>query len=170
MNSRLAPTPGPGMQQRILDEFGIQLGSCLGIDENGFVAEGSGGEAGVARITLVAHTTRTQVERILGGGSAASNRLTAADAGVSGQGICRTCLLPIWNEGGSIHHERQDTGWSDRVDKDSLVCFQARDYRHVPLEGREAHIYDVALGRDITGITAGRALIEADLRSRSAFR
>lgn len=66
-----------------------------------------------------------------------------------GQGICRTCLRPIWNEGGTIGHRKHAEGWSDRVERggDSLVCFSARDYRHVPLTGREACIYDVAASR-----------------------
>lgn len=64
-------------------------------------------------------------------------------------GICRTCLAPIWNEGGTIGHQHRDTGWSDRVERggDSLVCFRAVEYRHVPLKGREAHIYDRAYVR-----------------------
>lgn len=81
MNARMAPAPDPGMQQRILDEFGIQLGDCLGIDENGFVAESSGGEAGVARITLVAQTTRTQVARILGGTPEPTDSAKESDRG-----------------------------------------------------------------------------------------
>lgn len=66
-----------------------------------------------------------------------------------GQGICRTCLAPIWNEGGTIGHEKRAEGWSDRVEQggDSLVCFKANRYRHVPLTGREAAIYDTALRR-----------------------
>lgn len=63
-----------------------------------------------------------------------------------GEGICRTCLAPIWNEGGTVGHQHRDKGWSDRIEQggDSLVCFKARDYRHVPLTGREAAIYDLA--------------------------
>lgn len=66
-----------------------------------------------------------------------------------GQGICRTCFAPIWNVGGTIGHEKRAEGWSDRIEQggDSLVCFKARDYRHVPLTGREACIYDTALRR-----------------------
>lgn len=66
-----------------------------------------------------------------------------------GQGICRTCLLPIWNEGGTIGGRKRAEGWSDRIERggDSLVCFKAADYRHVPLVGREAAIYDTALRR-----------------------
>ncbi|WP_382307319.1 hypothetical protein [Herbiconiux sp. UC225_62] len=75
--------------------------------------------------------------------------LTAEHAEERGQGICRTCLAPIWNEGGTVGHVQRDTGWSDRIKQggDSLVCFKAIDYRHVPLEGREAAIYDRALIR-----------------------
>lgn len=75
--------------------------------------------------------------------------VVARDAEYRGQGICRTCLVPIWNEGGTIRHRERPTGWSDRIKRggDSLVCFSARDYRHVPLSGREALIYDVALAR-----------------------
>ena len=60
-----------------------------------------------------------------------------------GAGICRTCVRPIWWETGAVgHHEK--TGWSDRIKRggDSLVCFSAIEYRHKPLEGREAAIYD----------------------------
>lgn len=74
-------------------------------------------------------------------------RKVARDAEERGEGICRTCLARIWNEGGKIRHRQVPTGWSDRVVRggDSLVCFKARDYRHVPLAGREAEIYDSAL-------------------------
>lgn len=73
----------------------------------------------------------------------------ARDAQERGEGICRTCLAPIWNEGGTIGRRKRDTGWSDRNERggDSLVCFQAVEYRHVPLTGREAQIFDVALAR-----------------------
>lgn len=64
-----------------------------------------------------------------------------------GEGICRTCLAPIWNEGGTIDHQRRDAGWSDRGRRDSIVCFKAVEYRHVPLTGREACIYDRAYQR-----------------------
>jgi len=62
------------------------------------------------------------------------------------KGICRTCLKPIWNEGGTVGHVKRPEGWSDRIERggDSLVCFKARDYRHIPLAGREAAIYDHA--------------------------
>lgn len=71
----------------------------------------------------------------------------AQDAHERGEGICRTCLAPIWNEGGTVGHRKRAEGWSDRIERggDSLVCFKARDYRHVPLTGREAAIYDHAL-------------------------
>lgn len=70
----------------------------------------------------------------------------ARDAEQRGEGICRTCLLPIWNEGGTIGKRNVETGWSDRIERggDSVVCFKAVDYRHVPLTGREAAIYDHA--------------------------
>lgn len=73
----------------------------------------------------------------------------ARDADERGEGICRTCLAPIWDEGGTIGHRKVDTGWTDRIEQggDSLVCFKAREYRHVPLAGREAYIYDIALSR-----------------------
>jgi hypothetical protein len=66
-----------------------------------------------------------------------------------GEGICRTCLAPIWNKGGTVGHRKRTEGWSDRIERggDSLVCFKARDYRHVPLTGREACIYDHAYSR-----------------------
>jgi hypothetical protein len=75
-----------------------------------------------------------------------------------GEGICRTCLAPIWNEGGTIDH-RRDTGWSDRIERggDSLVCFRAVDYRHVPLTGREACIYDRAYLRGMSERRIGGA-------------
>lgn len=70
----------------------------------------------------------------------------AENADQRGIGICRTCLAPIWNEGGTIGRNRRETGWSDRIERggDSLVCFKAVEYRHVPLTGREACIYDRA--------------------------
>jgi len=73
----------------------------------------------------------------------------AGDAKRRGEGICRTCLAPIWNEGGTISHIKRRGGWSDRVERggDSLVCFKAIAYRHVPLTGREAAIYDRAYER-----------------------
>lgn len=57
-------------------------------------------------------------------------------------GICRTCCRPIWWEIGQVGHQER-TGWSDRIKQggDSLVCFNAVGYRHVPLEGRELAIY-----------------------------
>lgn len=64
-----------------------------------------------------------------------------------GEGICRTCCRPIWNEGGTIGGRKREEGWSDRIEHgrgDSLVCFAAVDYRHRPLAGREAFIYDLA--------------------------
>lgn len=73
----------------------------------------------------------------------------AQDAEHRGEGICRTCLAPIWNEGGTIGRRKRDTGWSDRIERggDSLVCFKAVEYRHVPLTDREAYIYDIAHAR-----------------------
>lgn len=70
----------------------------------------------------------------------------AEDAYERDEGICRTCLAPIWNEGGTIGRQHRAGGWSDRNERggDSLVCFKAIDYRHVPLTGREACIYDMA--------------------------
>ncbi|WP_152203606.1 hypothetical protein [Georgenia thermotolerans] len=78
----------------------------------------------------------------------------AARAEERGEGICRTCLAPIWNEGGTVGHTRREEGWSDRVESggDSLVCFSAVDYRHVPLTGREAAIYDHAYTLGTKGI------------------
>jgi hypothetical protein len=85
----------------------------------------------------------------------------AADAIERGAGICRTCLAPIWNEGGTVGHSKRDEGWSDRIERggDSLVCFKAIDYRHVPLTGREAAIYDRAFARGV----AERAAVAAAL-------
>lgn len=73
----------------------------------------------------------------------------ARDAEERGEGVCRTCLAPIWNEGGTISRREVPTGWSDRIQRggDSLVCFKAIQYRHIPLRGREAEIYDIALDR-----------------------
>jgi hypothetical protein len=61
--------------------------------------------------------------------------------------------MPIWNEGGKVGHQSRPTGWSDRIERggDSLVCFKAVEYRHVPLVDREAEIYDVALSRPPVG-------------------
>lgn len=73
----------------------------------------------------------------------------AKDAEDRDEGICRTCLAPIWNEGGTVGHLQRPEGWSDRIERggDSLVCFKAVEYRHVPLTGREAAIYDRAYER-----------------------
>ena len=73
----------------------------------------------------------------------------ATNAEKSGEGVCRTCLEPIWNEGGTVGHRKVDAGWSDRIEQggDSIVCFRAVHYRHVPLTGREAAIYDAAFRR-----------------------
>lgn len=73
----------------------------------------------------------------------------AESAEERGEGICRTCLAPIWKEGGNIGYVDHDEGWSDRIERggDSLVCFKAVHYRHVPLIGREAAIYDEAYRR-----------------------
>ena len=78
----------------------------------------------------------------------------ASNADERGAGICRTCLEPIWNEGGTVGRVARSEGWSDRVEQggDSLVCFRAIEYRHVPLVGREAAIYDRAY---IRGATTG---------------
>lgn len=75
----------------------------------------------------------------------------AANAEERGKGVCRTCLAPIWNEGGMVGYRRRNEGWSDRIERggDSLVCFKAVDYRHVPLDGREAAIYDKAMARGL---------------------
>jgi hypothetical protein len=65
-------------------------------------------------------------------------------------GICRTCARPIWFETGEVGH-RERIGWSDRIARggDSLVCFRAVSYRHVPMGAREAAIYEA-------GVKAGR--------------
>ena len=88
---------------------------------------------------LVTTDDRATIERVKGE--------AAARAEERGQGICRTCCLPIWNEGGTLGHREVEEGWSDRVERggDSVVCFKAIGYRHVPLEGREAAIYDKGL-------------------------
>lgn len=97
----------------------------------------------------------------------------ARDAEGRGEGICRTCLAPIWNEGGTIGRRKRETGWSDRIERggDSLVCFKAVEYRHVPLKGREAEIYDVALARGsgMDGAAFDR-LIEAHVRAETTNR
>ena len=69
------------------------------------------------------------------------------------EAICRTCLAPIWNEGGTVGRVARPEGWSDRIERggDSLVCFKARDYRHVPLSDREAAIYAKAFARGREG-------------------
>jgi hypothetical protein len=76
----------------------------------------------------------------------------AEDAEERGEGICRNCLAPIWNEGGTVNRQHRETGWSDRIERggDSLVCFKAVEYRHIPLAGREACIYDMAYARGAT--------------------
>lgn len=86
----------------------------------------------------------------------------AQDSEERGEGICRTCLAPIWNEGGMVGHIRRAEGWSDRVARggDSLVCFSAIHYRHEPLTGREAYIYDRAYIRGVEamdGVTSDGA-------------
>lgn len=80
----------------------------------------------------------------------------ARDAEERGQGICRTCCEPIWNEGGTVGGDKRDEGWSDRIERggDSLVCFKAVDYRHVPLDGREAAIYDRAHSHGVASVPA----------------
>lgn len=57
-------------------------------------------------------------------------------------GVCRTCWQPIWWEEGEVGH-RPRVGWSDRLKRggDSIACFRSRDFRHVPMGGREAAIY-----------------------------
>ena len=57
-----------------------------------------------------------------------------------GEAICRTCREPIWNEGGTVGHVKRAEGWSDRIERggDSLVCFRAINYRHVPLAKESA--------------------------------
>lgn len=57
-------------------------------------------------------------------------------------GVCRTCAQPIWWEVGEVGHIER-LGWSDRITQggDSVVCFKAYGYRHVPMGGREAAIY-----------------------------
>lgn len=61
---------------------------------------------------------------------------------VGEEGVCRTCAEPIWWEIGTVGH-REVTDWSDRNERggDSVVCFKARSYRHVPMGAREAAIY-----------------------------
>jgi hypothetical protein len=80
----------------------------------------------------------------------------AQDADERGEGICRTCLHPIWNEGGTVGHSKRPEGWSDRIERggDSLVCFKAVEYRHVPLTTREAAIYDRAYERGAAHLPA----------------
>jgi hypothetical protein len=76
----------------------------------------------------------------------------AEDAEERGAGICRTCLAPIWFEKGEIGgRSRTEPDWSDRIKRggDSLVCFKAVEYRHVPLNAREAAIYDRAYVRGV---------------------
>jgi hypothetical protein len=82
----------------------------------------------------------------------------AGDAKQRGEGICRTCLAPIWNEGGTIGRVKLTSGWSDRIEGggDSLVCFKAIAYCHVPLSGREAAIYDRAYERGATARRGSR--------------
>lgn len=67
-------------------------------------------------------------------------------------GVCRTCAQPIWWESGEIGH-RARIGWSDRIKRggDSVVCFRAADYRHVPMGGREAAIYKAGVKAGQTG-------------------
>ncbi|WP_295105485.1 hypothetical protein [uncultured Microbacterium sp.] len=97
----------------------------------------------------------------------------AQDAEERGEGVCRTCLAPIWNEGGTIGRRKREKGWSDRIERggDSLVCFKAVEYRHVPLADREAYIYDVALARGagMTGEDFDRMLAarDADVRAQT---
>lgn len=92
----------------------------------------------------------------------------AEDAEERGEGICRTCLAPIWNEGGTVGHRRRDTGWSDRIKRggDSLVCFSAVEYRHVPLTGREACIYDHAYRLGISDPTAELSVMKRQAKER----
>lgn len=75
----------------------------------------------------------------------------AENAEERGEGICRTCLAPIWWEIGTVGHVERGPEWSDRIERggDSLVCFSAIDYRHRPLDGREACVYDRAYARGV---------------------
>lgn len=86
----------------------------------------------------------------------------AADAEARGEGICRTCMSAIWNEGGTVDGRIRATGWGDRRGRDSLLCFKAVDYAHVPLSGREAAIYDRAFMRGIECASAATVYYERD--------
>lgn len=68
----------------------------------------------------------------------------AARAEERGEGICRTCLLPIWYDIDVRNNEVRTRGWSDRQRVDAFICFSADHYEHVPLKGREAAIWDHA--------------------------
>lgn len=71
-------------------------------------------------------------------------------------GICRTCAQPIWWETGTVGHQER-VGWSDRIERggDSLMCFKAVSYHHVPMGSREEAIYRA-------GFRAGLDAEEAD--------
>lgn len=56
--------------------------------------------------------------------------------------LCRTCLRPITHETRIEDGRFQREGWYDDASTDAIVCFKARDYRHVPLTARERAYYD----------------------------
>lgn len=68
------------------------------------------------------------------------------------EGVCRTCARPITYETRTEQGYLPREGWYDDARTDALVCFQAIDYQHVPLAGRERAIYDA-------GIKAERARV-----------
>jgi hypothetical protein len=70
----------------------------------------------------------------------------AEQATLGDTGLCRNCAEPIWFEEGEVGGNKR-VGWSDRITRggDSLVCFRAVHYRHVPIIGRERFLWDKAL-------------------------
>lgn len=56
--------------------------------------------------------------------------------------LCRTCLRPLTWETREEPGYNPRTGWYDDARSDPLVCFKAREYRHVPLTDREWAYYE----------------------------
>lgn len=56
--------------------------------------------------------------------------------------LCRTCLRPLTWETRTEPGYLPRAGWYDDARSDPLVCFKARNYRHVPLTDREWAYYE----------------------------
>lgn len=68
--------------------------------------------------------------------------------------ICRTCLRRITHETRVEVGRFQREGWYDDARVDAIVCFKARDYRHVPLSDRERACYEAGIQAAVAGVRA----------------